>query len=154
MPYRARKIDWSLMIGPRMAGIEAESRASENLSRAIFQGLSSIGEGAARKRQEAESRRRFDAQMGMAASDDARADAKLGLEFAEYEQRQEERQANDAALLDELGMATDAVNGSAATTGQPDPQAASRLNDVTGALGGARAAMDKWTRRIQFEAPT
>lgn len=147
MPYRVRPIRWDLMVNPMMAGLQAEARAGENLGRSLFAGLASVGDGITRDRVEKESRRRFDAQQGLAQRrfDEQSALAKQGLQLRaadmllEQEARMEklrEAQARETALADGLGLAVESAVQEAATTGTVGEETKQALTQISSILGG------------------
>ena len=136
MVARVRPIRWELLLDPSMRGLETEARSSENLSRSIMGGLTDIGQGIARGRQEKESRRRFERVQG-------REDAEFSLRKEELLEKKRDRQAYETDWLDSMDLALEAAGVEVETTGTVSPQTTQVVTDLTDALGGPEATKAK-----------
>ena len=114
-PYKVRRINWALLVNPSMQGLRTEAEADARKFANIGGGLSSIGAGIVRNRQERESKRRFDAQQSLrqAAFDERKADQDTRRSIlAENAASLSERvQAGDDTAIEPFRQVVDALNG-------------------------------------------
>ena len=135
MPVQVRKIDWSLLVNPSMAGIRIEADADARKHATISGAFNNVG---ARR----ESKRRADREFSL---------RKRSVDLREEQIKEDRlaRQAFDSQLLDDVQQAGAAV----AQSGGNDPEASQRLIQLTQAAGGAAAAGAKIVNRAAGVAP-
>ena len=151
MPYRARKIDWNLLLRPTMAGIATSGQASARLSDTIRGAGSSIGAGLVRSRQEDESKRRYKEQQ---AESRRRNEQDLGLRQQALDLRKSEFDLKKADLDEQRDFATERYNSLMGTMGEfeknPNEQTAAAVQGVVKDFpGGADAARAAVTGQVQ-----
>lgn len=152
MPYRVRRLNWDLLTRPTMAGLATEAQANASLNRSVLGGLASIGGGIVQKRQEKESRRRSDRDFSLRedAFDLRVKQHNLSVDI-EAEKRRDQ-QAADKEMLDNLGLASEAVGQEHAATGEVSPETLATFQETTAMAGGPELAQLKLKRRAEKEA--
>lgn len=143
MPYRVRPINWDLLVSPKMRGIEIEAQGAAQTARNIQSGFEGLGAGLDLRRQEAESKRRFDVQNARADEELGLSRARFGMDLLEYQERQLDRQAAEEDALEDLGIVSEQAVQEAATQGQVNPVTAQSLWDLANNLGGPNRALSK-----------
>ena len=146
MVARARKIDYRLLTGPKMAGIQAEIQADANMNRSIMGGMVGLGQGIGQAGRNKESERRYEKDYELRKG-------ALDLRTREYEHKiaKEERlrveQQNSWAAIYGEGQAM-AASG--------DPRATEAVQDLVGRAGGPEAvkgAMNRVTIKPNVPLP-
>lgn len=148
MAYRVRPLNWNLLLQPTMEGLNTEAQASSKLGSMIAGAGGEIGAGFTRKRQEAESKRRFDADQAESARrfdiNDSRQREEFDLRRQDrldvLTEKERERQANQSSLLDMVETTTQMALGG-------DPTALQVLPEAANALGGPAATQEKLATR-------
>ncbi len=139
MVYRSRSINWNLLTDPASRGLDVEAAANARLGASIAGAGEVAGLGFRDKRLEAESKRRFDAEMADREKTHAENAAirreALDLRQREIDLRREARQANDAGLIGEAASLSERSADEIARYGKPTQQTLDAVGAAAGALG-------------------
>jgi len=139
--YRSPQINWNLLTGPVGRGLDYKNQASLNFSQTLTGVGRNIGQGFADRRARAESRYRFDQQLGLQQERLGMERERLDMAQAEMLRKQEERRVNDEMLKRLFLGEYDKAQQEVSLTGQMSPQTAESFNRTVTAIGGPDAAM-------------
>lgn len=142
-----------------MAGIDIKAQASNRFAQTILGAGEAIGSGIVRGRQEAESRRRFDANQADELRRENTANARDARDFAFREkvhadamlEKARQRQADDATLLDLTTGLSEQAQVDYSLTGAVKPETSMALKQASDALGGPEATQARLVGRATRE---
>ncbi len=148
MPYRVRKINWRNLLDPTMAGLQEEARGDADKNAAIRGGVSALGSGIVRGRQEKESRRRFDRGAAQRDRQLSVSEERLSLTKARELERARDEQARETTLTDIAEEAGQRLLSDLSETGKVAPETMQAAAQAASMLGGVGPAVERVQRRM------